>query len=295
MAKPSFYLVDVFAERKYAGNQLAVITGAAGFSGDRMQAVARELNFSETAFIMDGDPESGLYDVRIFTPLHEVPFAGHPTLGTAYIIRQELHHGADGPIVLNLKAGRIPVTVAPDSQGAEVYWMRQLAPSFGSTLPAAAMAPVLGLAVAEIDERFPIQQVSTGLPHIIVPLKQRRALREIRVVRELYFPLVEATWAKNLQVFCAEADEPGHDISTRMFADYLGVPEDPATGSGNGCLAGYLLQHRYFGEGPLALKSEQGYDMGRPSLLYLQAEWQAGEIAIRIGGSVVPVAQGVLV
>lgn len=288
MKNMPFYIVDVFAERKYAGNQLAVFRQAKDLSGEEMQRIARETNFSETTFILRDEPHDGGYDVRIFTPAEEVPFAGHPTLGTAHIIRNEILKGKADEIVLNVKVGKIPVAFNRDGTS----WMKQIEPEFGEQHPAEAIAAVLNLAVDDIDGRFPVQEVSTGLPFFIVPLRTLAALKSAKVNRDRYFALIEDTRAKGMLVFCPQAHEAGNDISVRVFVDYFGVPEDPATGSGNGCLAGYLVKYRYFGKDSIDLRSEQGYEIGRPSLLLLKAERRDRKIPISVGGKSVTVAKG---
>ncbi|MCX7772009.1 MAG: PhzF family phenazine biosynthesis protein [Clostridia bacterium] len=287
-----YYFVDVFAEKPYSGNQLAVFPDAGSLSSEEMQAIAREVNFSETTFILNQDHQASRYRVRIFTPQYEVPFAGHPTLGTAYIIRNRLQTVPTDSLTLVYEAGDIPVSVGTTPEHKEIYWMKQLEPEFREVLPADSLADVLGLAPSDLNAAFPVQQVSTGLAHIIVPVKNHKALAAIKVSKEKYFSLIEKTWAKNIQVFCPGTHDGQDGISTRMFTDYLGIPEDPATGSGNGCLAGYLVKHRFFGGASVELRSEQGYEMGRPSVLFLKAA-QAGEsIKIEVGGGVVPVAEG---
>jgi trans-2,3-dihydro-3-hydroxyanthranilate isomerase len=288
MGKTAFYIVDVFAEKKYAGNQLAVFRRAAGLSSETMQQITREINFSETTFILEDEPRDGGYDVRIFTPKEEVPFAGHPTLGTAQIIADEILDGRAGNVTLNLKIGPIPVTFSEDGYA----WMKQVEPEFGKQHPLESLAEVLGLDPGAIDERFPIQEVSTGLPFFIVPLKTLAVLKQAKIDRVRYDELVNASWAKGILLFCPQPHEPGNDISVRVFVDYFGVPEDPATGSGNGCLAGYLVKHRYFGKDSIDIHSEQGYEIGRPSLLLLKAAEEDNKINISVGGKTVTVAKG---
>jgi trans-2,3-dihydro-3-hydroxyanthranilate isomerase len=292
LAKKIFYILDVFAERKYAGNQLAVFRYGNNYSDREMLQIAREMHFSETTFIMSDLPRDGGYDVRIFTPGEEVPFAGHPTLGTAHIIRSEILRENVDQINLNLKVGQIPVTFQQNSQSETIAWMKQIEPVFGELHLASTFAPILGLSPDDFDPRFPIEEVSTGLPHFIVPLRNLEALKKIKVDRDKYFALVEKTWPKLIMVFCNEAHGPQPNISVRMFADYLGVPEDPATGSGSGCLAAYLARHRYWGEAKIDVRSEQGYEIGRPSLLFLKAEDRDGHIDISVGGKSVIVARG---
>lgn len=287
MKKP-FYILDVFAEKKYAGNQLAVFRNAAGISGEEMQSLAREVNFSETTFILSDEPVNGGFDVRIFTPNEEVPFAGHPTIGTAHVIRHEILGGNAKSVTLNLKVGQIPVTFSADGYS----WMRQIEPTFGQLHKPEVLADVLGLGIHEINNRFPVEEVSTGLPFFIVPLKNLTALKKAKVNREKYFALIQNTEAKGILVFCPEAHEPQNDISVRVFVDYYGVPEDPATGSGNGCLAGYLAKHHYFGRENVDVRSEQGYEIGRQSLLLLKAEQRGKHINIFVGGKSVLMARG---
>ncbi|MBN1382368.1 MAG: PhzF family phenazine biosynthesis protein [Deltaproteobacteria bacterium] len=293
MKKLSFYIVDVFAEKKFAGNQLAVFRGEKMPAAAEMQRIAREMNFSETTFITSETKKNGGYNVRIFTPGSEVPFAGHPTLGTAHIIRSEILDGKAKKVTLNLKVGQIPVDFKEDSAEG-VYWMKQVEPQFGKKYAAKEIVPILGLGVKDIDERFPVEEVSTGLPHFIVPLKKLSALKRISIDRDKYFKFVKNAWPKPILVFCPESHTGEDNISVRMFADYYGVPEDPATGSGNGCLAAYLVKHRYRGDKAIDVKSEQGYEIGRPSLLYLRAEEKGRKISVSVGGRAITVARGEL-
>ncbi|EAW33740.1 PhzF family phenazine biosynthesis protein [Lyngbya sp. PCC 8106] len=291
-----FYIVDVFAEDKYAGNQLAVIfgEGVASLSDAEMQQIAQEMNYSETSFIPSIQTEDGGYDVRIFTPQKELPFAGHPTLGTAYIIQQEIIQKPLEQIILNLGIGQIPVTLTKDEDGDEILWMQQNKPEFYQTLEVDLVAQVLGLEITEIDDLFPIQEVSTGIPFILVPLTDLAALKKAKINLESYSKLMEITHSTEILVFSPEPYSPENQISARMFAPALGIPEDPATGSANGCLAGYLIKHSYFGQDQIEVKVEQGYEINRPSILYLKARQVADTIEVRVGGKVVKVAKGEL-
>jgi trans-2,3-dihydro-3-hydroxyanthranilate isomerase len=280
--------VDVFAEKKYAGNQLAVFRRAGEISSDEMQSIAREINYSETTFILSDEQNNGGFDVRIFTPKEEVPFAGHPTLGTAHIIHSSIIQGKSNDLVLNLKVGQIPVTFSEDGY----CWMKQIQPIFGQQHKADIIAGIIGVDISEIDERFPIQEVSTGLPFFIVPLRNIAALKKAKIDKEKYFDLIKNTVAKGILVFCPETHEPQNNISVRVFVDYYGVPEDPATGSGNGCLAGYLVKYRYYEKDSIDIRTEQGYEIGRPSLLLLKAARSGENINISVGGKSVIVAQG---
>jgi trans-2,3-dihydro-3-hydroxyanthranilate isomerase len=153
---------------------------------------------------------------------------------------------------------------------------------------------VLVFSEDDLDGRYPVQEVSTGLPAIIIPLNDLGALKRCRVDGERYFELVEGTEAKNVFVFCPKPHEEGNNLAARMFADYYGVPEDPATGSAAGFLAGYLVEHRYFDADSVDVRLEQGCEIGRPSLLYPRARKEGDEISISVGGKVQMVAKGEL-
>ena len=290
----NFYIVDVFAESKYAGNQLAVFCGAgvAELSDAEMLMIAREINYSETTFVRSTDRQNGGYDVRIFTPKKELPFAGHPTLGTAFVLQQEIINQPVEQVILNLAVGQIPVTFKYRDRAADVLWMRQNSPTFGKVISAETLASVLNLEVNAIDERFPIQEVSTGIPFIIVPLKTLASLKKAKVNLDKYFELIETTEAKEILIFCPETYSDVNDLSVRVFAHSLGIPEDPATGSANGCLAGYLVNYAYFGKNSVDIRVEQGYEIDRPSLLLLQSQRKDSEIEVLVGGRVVMIAKG---
>ena len=293
MTAISFYIVDVFAIGKYTGNQLAVFLNAGDLSAIQMQKIAKEMNYSETTFITANTLRDGGYDVRIFTPVKELPFAGHPTLGTAFIIQQALIQKPVERVNLNLQVGQIPVTW--EGEAREFLWMRQNPPTFHQEFPATTLAPVLNLEIEEIDTRFPIQEVSTGIPFILVPLKTHATLKNCRINKEKYFDLVEKTEAKEILIFCPETYSRENQLSVRVFAEYLGIPEDPATGSANGCLAGYLVQHQYFGSDSINIRVEQGYEIGRASLLLLRANRENDRIEVNVGGKVETIAKGELV
>lgn len=291
----NFYIVDVFAQTKYAGNQLAIFTGqeVASLSYEEMLQIAREMNYSETTFIISDEPRDGGYDVRIFTPKKELPFAGHPTLGTAYIIQKEIIKNPMERVILNLGVGQIPVTwQVADDDAEEVLWMRQNSPTFHQQYDAEALAALLNLQVSDIDSRFPIQEVSTGIPFFIVPLNSLEALKKSLVNLDKYWQFIEGKDANEVLIFCRETYHSINDLSVRMFAPALGITEDPATGSANGCLAGYLLEYGYLGKDTVDVRVEQGYEIDRPSLLLLRAQKKAGEIEVFVGGNVVMVAKG---
>ncbi|MCO8267890.1 PhzF family phenazine biosynthesis protein [Haloferax sp. AB510] len=292
MPQNAFHTVDVFATAKYAGNQLAVFEGADALSSEQMGALANEMNYSETTFIEGGSPDDG-YDVRIFTPDGEIPFAGHPTLGTAAILREQF--GAGDEVTLNLGVGPISVEVRSDGSDSEQYWMTQNAPAFGAELDRETLAEVLSLDVADFDANWPIQVVSTGLPAVMIPLCDRDALARSEVFVPAYRSFFDDVGVENLFLFCPDPRDDANDFAARMYAPGHGVAEDPATGSANGCFAGYLARHRYFDDDEIEVTVEQGYEMGRPSHLHLEAEDRGGEVAVRVGGRVEFVSTGRLV
>ena len=286
------HIVDVFARQPYAGNQLAVVTDAGDLATEEMQAVAAEMGYSETTFVT-GPPADGAWPVRIFTPNAEIPFAGHPTLGTAAVIRDYLADGRPETVTLALDVGEIPVDVE-HADGAEQLWMTQRAPDFGDQLDHDALAAVLGLDTAALDHDWPVQVVSTGLPTIVVPLRDRDALTAIDVDRQSYDRVTGDREAKNVLAFCPDPRDDANDLAVRVFAPFYDVPEDPATGSSNGCLAAYLARQEYFGESTVEARVEQGYEMGRPSLLGLRADATGDTVDVEVGGGVVPVVRGEL-
>ncbi|MBT2649828.1 PhzF family phenazine biosynthesis protein [Bacillus sp. ISL-34] len=289
MERVNYSIVDVFSNGKYTGNQLAVFKNAGNIPDNEMQQIAKEINFAETTFILSDSKNDGGYDVRIFTPNEEVPFAGHPTLGTAYIIQNEVLEAPLDNIILNFKGGQITVTF---NNQEELLWMKQNEPTFGRILDTDKVSEVLNIHKENIDDRFPIQEVSTGLPVFVVPLKSLEAVKKVKIKREKYFELIEHTDAKAIMVFSPETYDSKNDLNVRDFADYYGIPEDAATGSSNGCLASYLVKYRYFENSEINVRVEQGYEIGRPSLLFLKAGYETGKINVHVGGKVVKIAQG---
>ena len=285
------FLVDVFAEAKLEGNQLAVVVDKEGWPSEQMQRFAKEMNFSETTFITGSDLGKRVFKVRIFTPVGELPFAGHPTLGTAYVAAKELLKKEVPDLTLDMKAGMIPVTFQKAADGQPLLWMKQLNPEFGAFHKAEEIAPMFHLSPSDIDTRFPIQEVSTGVWFYMIPLKTREALKRIKLDVESFKAYSTDKKAKWPLLFCAEPEAKENHLKARMVTDWT---EDPATGSANGCLAGYLVKHRYFGKPKIDIRVEQGAEIGRPSILYLRAEEVKGGIDVRVGGKVAMVARGEL-
>ena len=290
--KHPLYIVDVFAEAKYEGNQLAVVLENEGISTDLMQKLAREMHFSETTFITESNIEEKKFKVRIFTPESELPFAGHPTLGTAYIAQKILLKEKVEELVLDMKAGVIPVKFNYEGEEPEVLWMRQLPPEFGETHPVEKFAEFLGLEQEDFDTEYPIQEVSTGVYFYMVPLKTKEALKRVKVDSDKLDEYSRDKKAKWPFMFCKEPENPENHLKARMITSFT---EDPATGSANGCFAGYLVKHRYLGSEKVDVRVEQGAEVNRPSILYLKAEKKGKVIEVNVGGKVAYVAAGHLV
>lgn len=286
----NFYIVDVFAEKKYQGNQLAVLIPQHQISTEEMQKIAKEINFSETTFIMSNKTSDGGYDVRIFTPDVEIPFAGHPTLGTAFIISNMLEKSENEQILLNLGVGQIPVTFMHGDRNE--LWMEQKEPNFGAFIQPKIIAEILHINEADINTSYPIQIVSTGLPAVIIPVRTLDIVKKCAINHEKYKMFLDEVIKSNLLVFVPEAQKQENDLHVRVFMDDEGFFEDPATGSANGNLAAYLLEHNFFHGNTIDLRVEQGYEINRPSLIKIKAEKVSGKFRIQVGGKVFIVASG---
>ncbi len=290
MDKLTFYIVDVFTPERFQGNQLAVVLGQP--DAETMLQITREMNYSETVFL--GPTQgTGPVPVRIFTPGREIPFAGHPTLGAAFVLHRFLGR-ADRPLVLEEQVGPVPVSVEAHPNG-DRYWMTQPNPAFGPVHDASYVAELLGLEARDIDARWPVQTVSTGLPALIVPLATTAAARRARLDMAQYRLMLDQGHPSSVLVFAPGAERPGHAWHVRVFVGDLGIPEDPATGSANGCLAAYLARHQVAGTSEIDTVVEQGVEMGRPSTLYLRAHPTADGIVVQVGGQVAAVAEGTLI
>lgn len=292
MRELEYELCDVFTSRPLEGNQLAVFLDGAALTDDVMQAIAREMNLSETTFVHRRDRSTerarGMR-VRIFTTQEELPFAGHPTLGTAATIRRVFPEMANAEkIVLDLNAGQITVTFAAGGntgRHATFGEMKQLDPLFGSTHSAAEIAGVLGLREEDIAKQAP-QTVSTGMPFCITVLRSLKALGRLRLDTAASEKYARGSDVKFFYTLAPESD--GAWRARMQF--YNG--EDPATGSAAGCAISYFVRHGLCAPGE-QLHIRQGIEIGRPSDLYVSANFANGKVnEIRVGGSTVPVATG---
>ncbi len=287
--KFSFVQLDVFTSQPLEGNQLAVFTDARGLSDVEMQKLARETNLCETTFVFPRDEaieRAEGHQVRIFTVNEELPFAGHPTLGTAWYLRQQ---SSAEEIVLDLKVGKIPVRFE-QRDGLLFGEMRQAEPQFGATHPHDAIAGVLGVPVSELDDNLPIQTVSTGMPFTIVPFRSLATLQKLSIGwNQMATYLATIGNPAFFYFVCRETVDPKATLHARMIF-YNG--EDPATGSAAGCCTAWAVRH-----GVLAPETqgliEQGIETRRPSLLYIRAASQQDRVTnVRVGGNVVQVIDG---
>jgi trans-2,3-dihydro-3-hydroxyanthranilate isomerase len=293
-----FIQIDVFASERLQGNPLAVFTDAHGLSDTEMQNIAREVNFQETTFVLprsaDVEREQGV-KVRIFTPNEEVPFAGHPTLGTAMVLRNRRTNEAGGAptvskIILDLKVGKIPVTFARDVQGRLFGEMQQIDPVFGKIHDRAAVASLLGVKPTDISDTAPIQTVSTGLPFVIVPLNTLDVLKALQP-RQAEIQAYFGAESTSTDFYYVTRDTRDQMVGLRARGiDSLG--EDPATGSAAGCTVSWLVRYG-LQKSDETLHIEQGVEMQRPSHIYARAEKHVDKITnVRVGGHAVEVAQG---
>lgn len=303
MPRHRFLTVDVFTDRAFGGNQLAVFPDGRAIPDERLLDVAREFNFSETTFVYPPTDPGHTRRVRIFTPGGEVPFAGHPTIGTAHVLAETGEIALAGEttrIVFEEKVGPIPVAIRA-TNGRPTFAQLSVAklPEAGPPPPTReALAAVLGLQADELlSDAWAPQGYTCGLPYLFVPLRDRAAVGRARVRLDLWEKTLQRTWAPELFVFAAGGEQPGSDFHARMFAPGLSVPEDPATGSANAALAGYLAARddRRMRDGTLRWIVEQGFEMGRPSRLDVEADLANGAVtAVRVGGSSVLVSEGTM-
>jgi trans-2,3-dihydro-3-hydroxyanthranilate isomerase len=295
-----FYIADVFTEEIFGGNQLAVFPAAASLESRTMQAIARELNLSETVFVLPPDDPAHTRRLRIFTPGSELPFAGHPTVGTAFVLASigaVKLAGTTTSVVFEEGVG--PVRVRIETEGGRPTYCGFTAaslPEFGPPPPPLEeIAAVLSLRVDEIrtEGLFP-RGASCGVPFFFVPLRDEDVLRRARPDLAVWTRSFSSWWAPQLYPFVVKHAR-GPDIRARMFAPAFGIPEDPATGSAAAALAGYLSAAQPPGSGTLRWVVEQGIEMGRPSRMHVECDRSGDRIlAVRVGGRSVMVAEAKL-
>lgn len=296
-----FYTADVFTDRIFGGNPLAVFPEARGLRAPQMRDAARELNLSETVFVFPAELSRHTRRLRIFTPSAELPFAGHPTIGTAHVLASigEIPLERDVTnIVFEEGVGPVPVTIrAEDGRPVFAQLAAARLPEFGPPPPPPeTIATTLSLHPSDLlrAEAGP-QAVSCGVPFLFVPVRDRAAIQRVRVNREQWERFFSSYWAPHLYVFAYDAELNGSSLRARMFAPALGIEEDPATGAAATALAGYLGVRDGRSDATLRWKIEQGFEMGRPSILHVEADKRDGAvISIRVGGASVLVSDGTM-
>ena len=299
LLKFRFYTADVFTDRAFGGNQLAVFPDARGLETARMQEIAREFNFSETAFVFPPEDANHTRRLRIFTPGAEVPFAGHPTVGAAHVLAAvgEIPLTGDTThVVLEEAVGPVAVTIRAD-RGTPIFAQLSVTklPEAGPPPPAShRLAQMLSLDASDLlGGQMPPEAVSCGLPFLFVPLRSREAVARARLKLDLWEELLRGYWTDAVFVFALDPEREGSDVHARMFAPAFGVPEDPATGSACVALGGYLAGRHPRHDGTLRWVVEQGFEMGRPSILEVEVDKVGGAVtAVRVGGSTVLMCDG---
>jgi len=287
----NFLQLDVFTAKPFEGNPLAVFPDATGLNDDQMQAIAREMNLSETTFILPRaqaiEKERGVR-VRIFTVQEELPFAGHPTLGTAFALRGKT--GAN-EIRLELNVGTVPVRFEDPSGEPAFGEMTQIEPTFGIIHDRAKIAEVTGIPIDDIAPDVPVQTISTGVPFTVLPLRDLAAARRLRIDQTRSTEYLNASGGKFF--FCVTRETV--DRSARLHARMLFYNgEDPATGSASGCAAAWMVAHN-IAQPDERVIIEQGVEMKRPSRIFVRASRSDDRVVnVRVGGNVVEVLRGEL-
>jgi trans-2,3-dihydro-3-hydroxyanthranilate isomerase len=292
---------DVFTDHLFGGNQLAVFLDGRGLPADTMQAIAKEMNFSETTFVLPPETPGTDVRMRIFTPGEEMPMAGHPTIGTTFALaRAGVIERGRQDFVFGCNIGPVPVAMAWNSGDLGFAWMTQPLPTFGEAIPGPARtAAALSLSSAAVaGTGLPVQVVSCGVPFLFVPLTTRMAVDNVVVNTSTLDTLFSETRtsANGVFVFSAEPGDAPATVYSRMFAPELGVFEDPATGAASGPLGCYLVRHKVVQPDKAAsMISLQGMKMGRPSHIHIAIGLDKGEISsVRVGGEAVLAGEGTL-
>lgn len=301
MNRKMVWQVDAFADAPYHGNPCAVVFEADDIPTERMQQIAAEMNLSETVFLLKPERDDADYRARIFTPQYEMPFAGHPTLSASYAVSQLLARAGYGPRPKQLRqecgAGVIPVDILPGEDGEDVFSMTQVLPDFRDVdIHKTIFASALGVPLSAMAQG-PIQTVSTGVWWTIVPLVGASSVANCRPDMTALGDLSKKMGTVGVCVFAIGAKAHDCDVKLRVFAPGAGVPEDPVTGSANGCLAAYIARHGLLdhnGNGAISYTAEQGTEMGREGRAYISVP-RGGDGAPVVAGKVVPLMEGSMV
>jgi trans-2,3-dihydro-3-hydroxyanthranilate isomerase len=287
--------LDVFTDRPFGGNPLAVFCDQPELTTERMQAIAREFNLSETVFIVPPRDARALRRLRIFTPIREMQFAGHPTIGAVHTLVDSGIAGERSDFVLELEVGLVPIKVMRREGAAPFLHLTtaRVPETRGAAPSRAELAAMLGL--DENDVIDDAQAWSCGTPFLFVPVRDRAALARAKPDSAAWSKALSGAWTAEAFVFCHDPELPGSQLRARMFAPELGVVEDPATGSAAAAFAGYLVAREPARTGTRKWVIEQGFEMGRPSLLHVEADISEGKVtAVRVGGTAVKMSEGTL-
>ena len=294
-----YHTADIFTEKIFGGNPLAVFPDARGLGDAVMLQIAREFNLSETVFVLPPESPANTRRLRIFTPAAEIPFAGHPTVGAAYVLASigEIPLTGDTThIVFEEGAGPVPVTIrARNGKPVFAQLTAPLAPVIGPQPPSRlALAEILSLEIADLmGGTMAPQAVSVGMPILFVPLRDRDAVVRTRVRLDLWTATLKQYWAPQIMVLARDPVLPTSDFHARVFVPGLSIPEDPATGAAAAALGGYLGARESAAQGTFTYVVEQGFEMGRESFLHIEVDKSHGSIAtIRVGGHAVLVSHG---
>ena len=301
MAAYKYFTADVFTNTRFGGNQLAVLPDARGLTTEQMQAIAKEFNYPESTFVLPPDDPKHTRRVRIFTPASEMPFAGHPTVGTAHVlasIGEVALTGDDTRIVFEEIVGPVPVRIT-SRDGKPTFCqlsVAKLPEPYPPIPPREVLAPMLSLEVEDLlDGRYHPQAYTVGPSFAFIPLRSRDAVRRAKLRTDLWQAALALTPHHMVFVFAMDAEATDHHVRARMFAPGESLPEDPATGSACAALGGYLAARDDRQDGTLRWVVEQGYEMGRPSVLHLEVDKSAGATtAVRVGGGSVMVCEGMI-
>ncbi len=299
--KYEYHTLDVFTEERFGGNPLAVLPDATGLDGAQMQRIALEFNLSETVFVLPPEDAANTANVRIFTPASELPFAGHPTVGTAALLAElDAHEGDDikGEILLEEKVGVVPVAVSR-TNGAPTFgrFTAAVLPKPDGEVPATdAIARALSLDEREIGGNGHVPGVvNAGNTFLFVPVKNLDAVARSEIDTAAWKVISSGRGWIGVQVYCAGGTVPEAAFHARMYGPDFGVPEDPATGSAAATFPGQIAACEALSDGTHSWLVEQGYEMGRPSQIYIEADVENGNLAaVRVGGSAVRVSAGVI-